>query len=104
MTIAKTATSPVLHAAPETATIAAGRVAKAVKPENFLPFGNHGISFCVQGDNLVVVIPIGKSARASAPMSSTGKNKLLANSGGWNAVPNTDLRMNLGVMIPPNAG
>jgi hypothetical protein len=81
-----------------------------------LPYGGRvGTHWAADGKELIAVenISVKKSGtkltltiELSAPgrLSSTGNSTLVASSGGWKAVPGTDLRLNAMVMRPREDG
>lgn len=52
-----------------------------------------------KGDKLILTIDISKESRAAAPMSKTGKTKLLATTSGF-IVYNGDIKVSLNATIP----
>lgn len=82
-------------------------MANATRNTDFRALGKHGIQFAMIGDELVLKVPVHAKARKEAPRAAggTGKNMLLANSGGWTSIPGTDLGLNLnvGFPVPPTA-
>ena len=56
------------------------------------------VNTSVKGDKLIIEIDIGKSAIAKAEMSKSGKNKLLATTGGFTSVQGANgIRIGLNV-------
>lgn len=68
--------------------------------EAFQAFGSNGISIAIADNALIVRIPMDDKARTASPLSSTGKSKLLANSGGFQMVPGTNIKLNVTASIP----
>ena len=56
----------------------------------------------VEGNTLVIKVDISKSAIAAAPLSSSGKNRLVATSGGNMAVPTANGLLKVGVNVFTN--
>lgn len=61
-----------------------------------------GVRWAQIGNYMVMAIDTGKSNRDRAPYSKSGKSKLLGSSGGYVAVPGTDLRANVVVGFTPD--
>lgn len=78
--------------------------AKEPTKHNFVPFGNAGLSGAVVDGALFVRIPINQDAVAAARPSTSGKSRLLANSGGWTTLGISGLpdgmRVNVMASIP----
>jgi hypothetical protein len=68
----------------------------------FMPIGAFGVECSVEGDQLVLRVPI-NDAVEEGQKTSSGKNLLVANTGGWVPVPGTDpaMRINVMAIIPP---
>jgi len=67
---------------------------------HFSDIGSHGVKVARDEGNgiLWVQVPIGEKAVKDAPMSSTGKSRLVANTGGFQHVG--AFRLNLTVLAP----
>lgn len=66
------------------------------------PIG-HGVTWVLEGNTLIVAIPVDAQAVKGAPLSSTGKSRLVGSTGGWAAIPDPKLagfRMNVMVSAP----
>lgn len=57
----------------------------------FRPMG-HGLMVMRKGDQLLIAVNVGPDDKAKAPVSSTGKMRFVGQTGGWLAIPGTDLR------------
>lgn len=70
----------------------------------FVQFGNAGLSAAIVDGALFVRIPISGDAIASARASTSGKTRLLANSGGWTTLGLSGLpdglRLNVMASVP----
>lgn len=79
--------------------------ATAGKSMTFRPWGTHGITYALEKGALFLRVDLTPQAIKGARMSSTGKNKLVASSGGMVAVPDAPagLRVNVSAIVPPDA-
>ena len=66
----------------------------ADKTLNFTPFGRFGIETAQADGHLIVRIPLDR--KKAHPPAEGKKLSQVANSGGWQTVPGTDLRVNIG--------
>lgn len=57
----------------------------------------HNIQVEKKGDKLVIIVDVSKDKLANAPLSSTGKSRLVASSGGWQSVDGNGLAYSLNV-------
>lgn len=61
-----------------------------------------GVYVSKVGADLMFRVPMTAQSRQNAPISKTGKSRLLGNTGGFTAIPGTDLKCNLVVNFLPN--
>lgn len=60
----------------------------------------NGVSMVVEGNFLILSIPVDHATIKGAPLSSTGKSRLVASTQGWAAIPEPKLAgMRLNVMV-----
>ncbi len=55
----------------------------------------------MKGDKLVLTIDVSDKVKKQAPLSSSGKNKLLYSTRGSLRVPGTDVQVGLNVYVKP---
>lgn len=71
------------------------------KTQHFTPLGSYGVLAALDGDRLHIMIPLGPEARKNAHVSSTGKSRLLASTGGFAQVPGGDgVKVNVTAILP----
>ena len=57
----------------------------------------NGCNITIKGDKLLIEVDISKAAVAKAPMSKSGKNKLLASTGGFVDTERAGVKVGLNV-------
>lgn len=68
--------------------------------KDFRDVGGRGVKFSHDGKFLLLAIPMTEDARKKAAMSTSGKNRLLATTGGFQTIPGTDIRVAVNATIP----
>ena len=94
--MAKPATSPALVAV---ADGAAPRVLPSLPMLKPTAFGDN-IMARMEGGKLILEIDVTPEVTDAAPPSSSGKLCLIANSSGWQKIPGTKFKLNLGLGRP----
>jgi hypothetical protein len=76
--------------------------AEEASTHEFMPIGAFGVECAVEGNELILRVPINENLE-EGHTTSTGKNVLVANTGGWVPIPGTDpaMRINVMAIVPP---